>query len=103
VSSSSLLLYDVLLYGVSGSYAYRYCWRVTAIRFSSATSVRLGKNIARLRRAMGISQDALAERLNITTRHMQKLEAGEHAPSLPLLVTIHKTLKTGWEDLFAGL
>jgi transcriptional regulator with XRE-family HTH domain len=76
---------------------------VTATRFSSIASVRLGKNIARLRRAMGISQDALAERLNITTRHMQKLEAGEHAPSLPLLLTLHKKLQATWENIFDGL
>jgi transcriptional regulator with XRE-family HTH domain len=76
---------------------------VTATRFSSTASIRLGKNIARLRRAMGISQDTLAERLNITTRHMQKLEAGEHAPSLPLLLTLHKKLEATWEDIFAGL
>jgi UDPglucose 6-dehydrogenase len=63
----------------------------------------LGKNIAQLRRALGISQDALAERLGITTRHMQKLEAGSHAPSLPLLVTLHKKLGAEWEEMFAGL
>jgi transcriptional regulator with XRE-family HTH domain len=76
---------------------------VTVTRFSSTASVRLGKNIARLRRALGISQDALAERLGITTRHMQKLEAGEHAPSLPLLLTLHKKLGAKWDDLFTGL
>jgi len=72
-------------------------------RFSSTASACLGENIARLRRAMGISQDTLAERLEITTRHMQKLEAGLHAPSLPLLVAIHKKLGGSWEDIFAGL
>jgi DNA-binding XRE family transcriptional regulator len=97
------LLYGVPLCGVLSRCPYRYCWRVTATRFSATASIRLGKNIARLRRAMGISQDALAERLNIATRHMQKLEAGEHAPSLPLLLALHKKLGATWDDIFTGL
>jgi transcriptional regulator with XRE-family HTH domain len=72
-------------------------------RFSAQTSARLGKNIARLRRAKGISQDALAERLSVTTRHMQKLEAGDHAPSLPLLVMLRSKLEASWDDLLTGL
>ena len=72
-------------------------------RISPVANARLGKNIARLRRALGISQDALAERLDIATRHMQKLEAGEHAPSLPLLLALRKRLGVRWDDILAGL
>ena len=63
----------------------------------------LGRNIARLRLAAGQSQDELAERLAVTPRYLRKIESGMHAPSLPVLLSVKKTLKTDWPDLFRGL
>jgi len=66
-------------------------------------AVKLGKNIAQLRQEIGLTQDSLAERLDVTTRYLQKLERGVHAPSLALLVQLRKSLKTDWNVLFADL
>ena len=75
-----------------------------AVPRSSPTANRiLGRNIARLRRAAGYSQDALAERLAVTPRYLRKIEAGMHAPSLPVLLSVRKALSTEWADLFRGL
>jgi transcriptional regulator with XRE-family HTH domain len=76
---------------------------VTYQRYSAKANIQLGKNLAKLRKSRGLSQDSLAERLGIATRHMQRLESGEHAPSLPLLLDLRKTLKVGWDDIFLGM
>jgi len=75
-----------------------------AVPRSSPTANRiLGRNIARLRQAAGQSQDELAERLAVTPRYLRKIEAGMHAPSLPVLLAVRKSLGTEWTELFRGL
>lgn len=86
-----------------GFYQSAIHWRVTNPRYSLAASVKLGKNLARLRKSVGLSQAILAERLGISTRHMQRMESGKRTPSLPLLMGLHKNLKANWEDIYAGL
>jgi transcriptional regulator with XRE-family HTH domain len=76
---------------------------VTYHRSSAAANAKLGKNLARLRNSIGLSQAKMAERLGISLRHFQRVESGESAPSIPLLVDLHKFFKTTWEDIFAGL
>ena len=63
----------------------------------------LGRNIARLRLVRKLSQDKLAEKLAVTPRYLRKLEAGMHAPSLPVLLATRKALAAEWGDLFRGL
>jgi transcriptional regulator with XRE-family HTH domain len=76
---------------------------VAVPRFSKIAAAQLGKNIARLRQEAGFTQDLLSERLDVTTRYLQKLERGLHTPSLALLVQIRKTLKADWSILLTGL
>jgi transcriptional regulator with XRE-family HTH domain len=59
--------------------------------------------VARLRQQAGLTQDELAERLEITPRYLQKLENGMHAPSLPVLMKLRKKLGAGWSDVLEGL
>jgi DNA-binding XRE family transcriptional regulator len=98
-----MMLSIVLLSLVSCLVPRRYSWFVTSKRYSAIATKKLGKNLARLRQGTGLSQDSLAERLGIATRHMQALESGTHAPSLPLLLDLHKVLRAKWDDIFAGL
>jgi len=72
-------------------------------RHSPAANAKLGKNIARLRRALGLNQNEMAERLGISTRHLQRVETGQSAPSLPLLLDFYKILRTTWNEIFAGM
>ncbi len=88
---------------VLGSLTARYLWGVKYQRHSPAANAKLGKNLARLRNARGLNQNEMAERLGISTRHLQRVEAGKSAPSLPLLLDLYKTLKTSWNDIFSGM
>lgn len=64
---------------------------------------KLGRNIARLRYARKLTQEKMAERVDIHDRHYQKIEGGEVCPSFPIINRIRKALKCSWEDLFNGI
>ena len=62
---------------------------------------KFGKNIARLRLANGQTQEALAEKVGVSTRYVQSLEAGEYFPTLATLIRLRKALSADWDDVFA--
>ncbi len=75
-----------------------------AVPHSSQEANRtLGRNISRLRKASGQSQEELAEQLSVTPRYLRKLESGMHAPSLPVLQKAKRALKVEWGELLKGL
>lgn len=47
-----------------------------------------GKRIQNLRKAKGLTQEQLAERLNISTVHLAKIESGSRNCSLDILIAI---------------
>jgi len=94
---------DVTFAVVPGVYSSGYSWRVTYHRSSASANAKIGKNLARLRKAAGVSQAKMAERLGISLRHFQRVESGERAPSIPLLTDLHKILRATWEEIFSGL
>lgn len=53
---------------------------------------RVGANIRRLRKARGLSQEALAAEAGMSMRYLAGLERGEENPSLAFLVKIAETL-----------
>lgn len=55
-------------------------------------SVETGARIKNAREQMGLTQEKLAELLDITTSHLSKLERAENSPSIPLLVRIKNVL-----------
>ncbi len=55
-----------------------------------------GRNIARLR-------NDLAEQIRVSPRYLRKLEAGVHAPSLPVLMSLKIALATDWLNLMRDL
>ena len=67
--------------------------------------IRLGENIRTLRKAAGLTQEALAEALGVTTGAVYKWESGRAMPELELLVEIGAFFETsvdalldyGWE------
>ncbi len=65
--------------------------------------VRLGKNVAALRGRRDMTQEELAEKIGVSARYVQNVEAGDNFPSLPTLVHLRDALCCGWQDLFAGL
>lgn len=53
---------------------------------------RVGANIRRLRKAKGLSQEALAHEASMSMRYLAGLERGEENPSLLFLVKLAETL-----------
>ena len=59
----------------------------------------LGRNIGRLRKAAGLTQEALAERADISTRYVQFLEADKYEPSLLVSARLRRALGCSWDEL----
>lgn len=60
---------------------------------------KIGQKIRKIRKAHGLSQEELAERINISTTHMSHIETGNTKLSLPVLVDIANTLEVRVDDL----
>lgn len=63
---------------------------------------KLGQQIRKLRKAQGLSQEELAERVNISTTHMSHIETGNTKLSLPVFLDIAAALEVRTDDLLDG-
>lgn len=61
---------------------------------------RVGANVRRLRKAKGLSQEALAHEAGMSMRYLAGLERGEENPSLLFLVKLAEALDVEPTDLF---
>lgn len=59
----------------------------------------IGQRIRKFRKALGFSQEALAEKVNISTTHMSHIETGNTKLSLPVLVGLAQVLEVKTDDL----
>ena len=64
--------------------------------------IRLGENIRTLRKAAGLTQEALAEALGVTTGAVYKWESGRAMPELELLVEIAQWMLSPGRGLRSG-
>lgn len=62
----------------------------------------IGQRIRKIRKAHGLSQEELAEKVNISTTHMSHIETGNTKLSLSVLVDIAAALEVGTDDLIHG-
>lgn len=62
---------------------------------------KLGDKIQRLRKNIGLTQEELAEKLNISRTHVGHIEQGRKTPSLKLLNKLAKVLKVKVGELFS--
>ena len=60
---------------------------------------KIGQRIRKIRKAHGLSQEELAEKVNISTTHMSHIETGNTKLSLPVLVDIAAALEVRTDDL----
>lgn len=60
----------------------------------------VGTNIARRRKAVGLTQDQLAEKLNISGASLSRIENGMAAPRFPRLEELAEILGCNVADLF---
>jgi len=63
---------------------------------------RFGANVVSLRERRKLTQEKLAEKVGVSARYIQSVEAGEYFPSLPTLVRLRSALRCDWADIFAG-
>lgn len=59
----------------------------------------LGRNIFTRRKELGMSQNSLAEKLDISREHLAKIETAKRTVSLDLLIEIADALNTKVRDL----
>lgn len=59
----------------------------------------IGQRIRKYRKAYGLSQEALAEKIGISVPHMSHIETGNTKLSLPVLVAMAEALEVRTDDL----
>ena len=64
---------------------------------------RLGENIATLRRAAGLTQELLADRLGVTSQAVSKWERQLSCPDVSLLPTMAEVFDVAIDELFISL
>lgn len=60
---------------------------------------KIGQRIRKIRKAHALSQEELAEKVNISTTHMSHIETGNTKLSLPVLVDIANALQVRTDEL----
>ncbi len=60
----------------------------------------LGARIKELRKLRGLSQEKLAEMIDIDPKHLSRIEVGRGFPSMDTLAAIAKSLKMDMKDFF---
>ena len=60
---------------------------------------KIGQKIRKIRKAHGLSQEELAEKVGISTPHMSHIETGNTKLSLPVFVDIAAALEVRADDL----
>lgn len=60
---------------------------------------KIGQKIRKFRKVRGLSQEELAERINISTTHMSHIETGNTKLSLSVFVDIANALEIRTDDL----
>lgn len=70
-------------------------------KIEQKTVEKLGKQIAKLRKSVGITQGQLAEKIEVTQAYLGHIEQGIKSPSLETLEKIARILKVQIKDLFS--
>lgn len=60
---------------------------------------KIGQKIRKIRKACGLSQEELAEKIDISTTHMSHIETGNTKLSLPVFIDIANALEVRTDDL----
>lgn len=60
---------------------------------------KIGQRIRKYRKALGFSQEELAEKVGISTTHMSHIETGNTKLSLSVLVSLSEILQVHADDL----
>jgi transcriptional regulator with XRE-family HTH domain len=61
---------------------------------------RVGRNIKRLRRLRGMSQEELGEKVDLTAKHISRMERGDVNITIDALTSIGRRLSVGVAEFF---
>lgn len=64
--------------------------------------IRLGAEIQRRRKQLGLTQEELAQRMDVSRQSVTKWETGQSAPDLDRLVQLGEVLKISLDELLKG-
>lgn len=60
---------------------------------------KIGQQIRKIRKACGLSQEELAEKIDISVTHMSHIETGNTKLSLPVFIGLARALEVRADDL----
>ena len=64
------------------------------------TKTLFGKRVRALRKNKGLSQEELAEKTDISSKYLSRVEMGQHFPSIDTLDKLANALKVDLKDFF---
>ena len=64
------------------------------------TKTLFGKRVRALRKNKGLSQEELAEKTDISSKYLSRVEMGQHFPSIDTLDKLANALKVELKDFF---
>ncbi len=70
---------------------------------TNAAANRFGMNIIDVRRILGMQQQELAKRLNVTPGAISHIESGRRMPSFSTMLKIKRALRVEWSALLRGI
>ncbi len=73
-----------------------------ARKVGNPIDVVVGQNLARIRKAKGLSQSAIADALGISFQQVQKYEKGTNRISASVLFELAQALSVSMDDFFKG-
>ena len=62
--------------------------------------ILFGMRIKELRKNKGLSQEEAAEKINISSKYLSRIEMGQHFPSIDTLVNLADVLNVELKDFF---
>lgn len=66
------------------------------------SSIKIGKNLQRIRKSYGYTQERLAEEIEVSIRYVSDMEQDRAKPSYEVLIRICNLYKIGLNQIFSG-
>lgn len=63
----------------------------------------IGARIQKIRKMKGLTQDKLAENVNISPKYLSSVERGKENPTLNTLISLSESLKVNLDDFFDSI
>lgn len=67
-----------------------------------ASSIKIGKNIQKIRKSNGYTQEKLAEEIEVSVRYISDIEQDKSKPSYEVLIKICNIFQIGLDQIFCN-